>query len=91
MDFDNFISKEFRHKAIYKIKRNTCYWKKNINKSVLLEVLELNNETSMTSINVSLLKEKILTIGWVKDVIVEEECKYLLLKLKNINLCSSSN
>ena len=105
MDFDNFISKNLDIKHINqstKLKEIHVIGRENINKSVLLETLELNNETSMTSINVSLLKEKILSIGWVKEVIVErrmpntliikiEEYKpFALLQTKDMHIIISS-
>ena len=79
MDLDNFISKNLDIKQSTKLKEIHVIGRENINKSVLLEVLELNNETSMTGINVSLLKEKILSIGWVKDVIVERRMPNTLI------------
>ena len=102
MDFDNFISKNLDIKQSTKLKEIHVIGRENINKSVLLEALELNNETSMTSINVSLLKEKILSIGWVKDVVVErrmpntliikiEEYKpFALLQTKDMHIIISS-
>ena len=79
MDFDNFISKNLDINQSTKLKEIHVIGRENINKSVLLEALELNNETPMTSINVSLLKEKILSIGWVKDVIVERRMPNTLI------------
>ena len=58
MDFDNFLSKKLDIKQSTKLKEIHVIGRENINKSVLLEALELNNEIPMTSINVSLLKKK---------------------------------
>ena len=53
--------------------------RENVRKSDLIEVLGLTNETSMLNLNLNILNEKIITIKWVKNAIVERRMPHTLI------------
>lgn len=79
MSFESFTSKILEIKQSTKLKEIHVIGRENISKSTLLKKLKLNNETSITNINISSLKQNILSIGWVKDVIIERRMPHTLI------------
>lgn len=79
MNFESLTSKILEIKQSAKLKDIHVIGRENISRSTLLKKLELNNETSITNINISTLKENVLSIGWVKDVIIERRMPHSLI------------
>ena len=81
--FDNSNFKFTNLGTRTKLKEIHLIGRENISKELLIQKLELNSQTSMISINLKSLNEKLQSINWIKSSVIERRLPHtIIIKLE---------